>query len=85
MPQWGANIDEWLVQPVAPKKFSPHGLTCASRHLKCFVESGHGSHIDLSQDDIVVLSFHAELLQIGADDGECGDLWNTGECCPKLT
>ena len=33
---------------------------------------------------VVAMAFDAQLLQIGADDGERGDLWNTGECCPKL-
>jgi hypothetical protein len=84
MPQRGANIDEGLVQAFAPKKFSPDGPTCASRHLKCLVQSGHGFHVDLSQEDTVALAFDAQLRQIGADDGECGNLWNTGQCCPKL-
>ena len=30
------------------------------------------------------MPFDAQLLQIGADDGESGDLWNACECCSKL-
>ncbi len=30
------------------------------------------------------MAFYAQLLQIGANDGERCDLWNTGERCPKL-
>ena len=84
MPQWGANIDQRLFQPLTPKKLSPDRVTCDPRHLECFVEAGHGSHVDLSQDDTVAMTFDAQLLQIGADDGERSDLWNTGERCPKL-
>ena len=41
-------------------------------------------HVDLSQDDFVAIAFDAQLLQIGADDGERSDLRDAGECCPKL-
>ena len=84
MPQWGADIDERLVQPLTPQKLTPDRPSCALRHLECFVQAGHGVHVDRSHDDIVAMAFDAQLLQIGADDGKRSDLWNTGECCPKL-
>ncbi|KSV85487.1 hypothetical protein N181_23480 [Sinorhizobium fredii USDA 205] len=69
MPQGGTNVDERLVQPFTPQKLFPDRVTRASRHLERFVQPGHGSHVDLSQNDIVAMAFGAQLLQIGANDG----------------
>ena len=60
------------------------GSSCALRQLESFIQAGDRVHVDRSHDDIVAMAFDAQLLQIGADDRKRGDLWNTGECCPKL-